>query len=162
MFYYRIHSGNTDQTAVTNVAGGVVIVANDAQGTVYEVNNTPTINDTQVLVKQAGTIDLRIPTAVGVGYILRRLKMSFSLHITGGDPGAANILTIVPTLNGNLINANLRHDILLVNAVHTDVKVSGIFILGDIPVTGADQELRLSLLYNVGGPYNVVVRECTI
>ena len=75
----------------------------------YEVNNTPTINGTQVLVKQAGTIDLRIPTAVGVGYILHSLKMSFSLHITGANPGANNILTIIPTLDGALINANLRH-----------------------------------------------------
>ena len=34
MFYYRMQIGNTDATNVTNVAGGVVIAQNDAQGTV--------------------------------------------------------------------------------------------------------------------------------
>ena len=149
-------------TNVTNAAGGVVIAQNDAQGTVYEVNNTPTVNGTQLFVKQAGVLDLLIPTAFGVGYNINNLKMSFTLRLTGANPGAANILTIQPTLNGNLINPNLIYNFTLVNGQATDIRVSGIFYLGTIAVTGADQHLRLSLVYSVAGPYDVIVNESTI
>ena len=41
-------------------------------------------------------------------------------------------------------------------------RVSGIFYLGTIAVTNADQHLRLSLVYSVAGPYAVIVNESTI
>ena len=88
----------------------------------YEVNNTPTVNGTQLFVKQAGALDLVIPTAFGVGYNINNLKISFTLRLTGGDPGAANILTIIPTLNGNVINPNLTYNFTLVNGQATDIQ----------------------------------------
>ena len=86
MFYYRLQIGNPTETAVTNVATarGIVIAQNDAPSAVniiYEVNNTPTDNGTQLFVKQAGALDLVIPTAFGVGYNINNLKISFTLRL---------------------------------------------------------------------------------